>query len=294
MKQFFGAYVLSPADVWSTNFEKMREAKEAAPMLFFSNAVTAFRYIDKAAAKLNMPATHTPVGKNMDGIMKLPGVGIMFNCMATDEVVASMKEVRVPGTLADGYIGKLSDMRVTESKCVFPETEFHGFGPVEIEQAKEELSYRYASYQALEQTLASTPAPVREGYEVGWLSGSPLRFVYGPNGMLANDFQADNTVDTKFYALMANLWNEEPGFQYMDAAESLYSTYRDVRARNIVNGKSNDVAELRAVVAVIGKLSRIAECTNDVEMEDKLQKFGEDATMELINAEKDETSYDEI
>ena len=52
--------------------------------------------------------------------------------------------------------------------------------------------------------------------------------------------------------------------------------------------------ELRAVVAVIGKLSRIAESTNDVEMEDKLQKFGEDATLELIEAEKDDMPRDEI
>lgn len=294
MKQFFGAYVLSPADVWSTNFDKTREMKEDAPMLFFTNAVSAFRYINKAAAKLSMPATYTPVGKNLDGVMKLPGVGVMFNCMATDEVTASMKEVRVPGTLSDGYIGMLSDMRITESKCVFPETEFHGFGPVDIQDAQGELSHRYASYQALERTLANTPAPVREGYEVGWLSGSPLRFVYGPDGMIANDFQADNAPDEKFYAFMKTLWAEEPGFQYMDAAESLHNTYRDVRARNIVNGQPADIAEMKAVIAVIGKLNHIAEMTNDVAMEDKLQTFGEDATMELINAEKDETSYDEI
>jgi hypothetical protein len=51
---------------------------------------------------------------------------------------------------------------------------------------------------------------------------------------------------------------------------------------------------MKAVIAVIGKLNHIAEMTNDVAMEDKLQTFGEDATMELINAEKGEPSYDEI
>lgn len=294
MKQLFGVYVLHPADVWSDSFEKTRAEHESEHMVFFGNAAAAFRYVEKEAAKLSMPATRTPVGQELDGYLKLPGVGVMFNCMAPTNVAESLQPVRIPNTFTEGYVARLSDMRVTEAMCIMPETDFHGFGPVSFEDVHKELSARYANYQALEKTLSYTQEATRQGYNLSWLPGSPLRFVYGPEGMLAKDFQTEYPQDERFFNLMKDLWSEKPGFQYMDAAESLYSTYKDVRARNLVNDKPEDVAQLRAVVAVLGRLSKIAEETGDLRMGDVLQEYGEQAALDVLNAEKGETEHDDI
>ena len=120
-----------------------------------------------------------------------------------------------------------------------------------------------------------------------------MQFVYGHNGMLAKGFATEYPQDERFFNLMKDLWSEKPGFQYMDAAESLYSTYRDVRARNLVNDKPEDVSQLRAVVAVLGRLSKIAEETGDLRMGDILQEYGEDAALNVLNAEKEEQDHDE-
>ena len=293
MKQLFGVYVLHPADVWSDNFEKTRAEHESEPMVFFGNAPAAFRYVEKEAAKVSMPATRTPVGKELDGYMKLPGVGVMFNCIAPTNVAESLQPVRIPNSFTEGYVARLSDMRVTEAMCIMPETDFHGFGPVSFDDAKKELSARYANYQALEKTLSYTQEATRQGYSLSWLPGSPLRFVYGPEGMLAKDFQTEYPQDERFFNLMKDLWAEKPGFQYMDAAESLYSTYRDVRARNLVNDNPEDVSQLRAVVAVLGRLSKIAEETGDFRMGDVLQEYGEQASLDVLNAEKGEQDHEE-
>lgn len=293
MKQLFGVYTLHPADVWSTNFEQSRAQNESEPMVFFPDASAAFRYISREAKKTSMPATQTPVGKNLDGFMQLPGVGVMFNCMAPTNVMESLQLQRIPNSFTEGYIARLSDMRVSEAMCILPETEFHKLEPVAFDNVKKALSDRYAVYQLLEQTLSHTAESFRQGFETSWIAGSPMQFVYGPNGMLAKGFATEYPQDERFFSLMKDLWSEKPGFQYMDAAESLYSTYRDVRARNLVNDKPEDVSQLRAVVAVLGRLSKIAEETGDLRMGDVLQEYGEQASLDVLNAEKSEQDHEE-
>ncbi len=293
MKQLFGVYVLHPADVWSTNFEQTRAQHESEPIVFFPDASAAFRYVSKEAKKASMPATHTPVGKNLDGFMQMPGVGVMFNCMAPTNVMESLQLQRIPNSFAEGYVARLSDMRISEAMCILPETEFHKLEPVAFDDVKKALSDRYAVYQLLEQTLAQTPEAVRQGFETSWISGSPMQFVYGPNGMLSKGFATEYPQDERFFNLMKDLWTEKPGFQYMDAAESLYSNYRDVRARNLVNDKPEELSQLRAVVSVIGRLSKIAEQTGDARMQDILQEYGEAASMDVLNAEKGDHDREE-
>ena len=290
MNQLFGAYVLHPADVWSNNFDNTRQMKEHMPMMFFKAPSQAFDYIRHEANLKSMPATNTPMGQNLNEYMKMPGVGIMFNVNAPIDVFESLQEKRVPGAFVVGYEARLTDMRIMEEKAVLPTDEFSKLAIVEIPDIKDALSARYVSYQLLEQSLANTFHAQRRELTPEWLSGDNLKRVFGPEGMIQKGFQTPYAQDQRFYDVMQALWENNAGMQYMDRVEEFYSKYRDVYALEKVRNGTEDVAQLRAVIAVINRLSDIAKSHEDDKMEDVLKEHGADYAAELAHAEQGDTA----
>ncbi len=293
MNQLFGAYVLHPADVWSNNFDNTRQMKEKAPMMFFKAPSQAFDYIRHEATLKSMPATTTPMGQNLSEYMKMPGVGIMFNVNAPIDVFESLQEKRVQGAFVVGYEARLTDMRIMEEKAVLPKDEFSKLAIVEIPDIQKALSARYVCYQLLEQSLANTSHAQRREFVPEWLFGDNLKKVFGPEGMIQKGFQTPYAQDQRFYDVMQVLWENGAGMQYMDKVEQFYSKYRDVYAVAKVNDQPEDVAQLRAVMAVINRLSDIAKSHEDYNMENVLKEHGADYTAELEHAKRDEPPCEE-
>jgi hypothetical protein len=292
-QQLFGVYILHPADVWSSKFEQIRAERETEPMMFFKAASAAFRYIERWGSGKGMPATITPIGENLQYFPKLPGVGIMYNVTASQDVVERLKRTTTGYEMP--YEGNLSDMHILECQCVFPRDYLHdkGLKTVDVDQVQEELSNRYESYRLLEQTLSHTTEEVRRGISWHMVNASALESVYNENGMIRSGFTTPHPQDQSFVQIAKTLWESNAGFQYMERMQALFSTYRDVYARNIVSDISPEASQLRAAVAVLQQLETIANATKDTRMLDIFEAHSEDYAVAALQAEHNDIEQQE-